>query len=483
MYNISEREDGSFEVRKEGSKRATKIFNSKIEAIKYCQDKGYNYNFVINAGNKNYKVNHHYAKKIFISLLIVVLLVVVIFGVLYALEYNKVINIGIVNYFNNIFIHNKDNTNSNNENNNTIEGTIYDDFEIHFLELGNDYTGDSIYIKAGDTDILIDAGSRKDSAVVISNYLDKYVTDNKLEYVIATHGDQDHIAGFVGNKSNGSYTGILYNYQIDNIIMNERTSKATQVYKDFLTAVDYAVSEDAKLMYAADCFNNVNGASSSFILDENNNITLDILYNYYYFNDSDDENNYSVCTMFNYNEHHFMLTGDLEIEGEEYLAAYYDASTPKRTLPHVDLFKAGHHGSRTSSNECLLELITPSIVTVCCCAGSTEYTNNYQTIFPTQEFIDRVAKYTDSVYVTSYFDEKELKTKPLNGTIIVSCDGTNTAVSASNNITKLKDSSWFNETVHVKDGKYISSGKGKNDFYTIDTIGVEAKKRRIWPEY
>ena len=52
-----------------------------------------------------------------------------------------------------------------------------------------------------------------------------------------------------------------------------------------------------------------------------------------------------------------------------------------------------------------------------------------------------------------------------------------------NNITKLKDSSWFNETVYVKDGKYISSGKGKNDFYTIDTIGVEAKKRRIWPEY
>ena len=30
MYNISEREDGSFEVRKEWSKRATKIFNSKL---------------------------------------------------------------------------------------------------------------------------------------------------------------------------------------------------------------------------------------------------------------------------------------------------------------------------------------------------------------------------------------------------------------------------------------------------------------------
>ena len=64
---------------------------------------------------------------------------------------------------------------------------------FHFMELGNKYTGDCTYIKAGDIDILIDAGSRYDSASTIANYIDDYVTDGKIEYVIATHAHEDHI--------------------------------------------------------------------------------------------------------------------------------------------------------------------------------------------------------------------------------------------------------------------------------------------------
>ena len=32
---------------------------------------------------------------------------------------------------------------------NKNEGVVYDDFQIHFMTLGNDKAGDSIYIKAG----------------------------------------------------------------------------------------------------------------------------------------------------------------------------------------------------------------------------------------------------------------------------------------------------------------------------------------------
>ena len=67
---------------------------------------------------------------------------------------------------------------------------------FHFMMLGNDNAGDCTYIKAGDNDILIDAGSRTNSIDDIKKYVDQYVTDGKLEYVIATHADQDHIAGF-----------------------------------------------------------------------------------------------------------------------------------------------------------------------------------------------------------------------------------------------------------------------------------------------
>lgn len=70
------------------------------------------------------------------------------------------------------------------------ESIITDDLQIHFLELGNKYTGDCTLIKVGDTEILVDAGSRQSSAGTITSYVKNYCTDGVLEYVIATHGDQ-----------------------------------------------------------------------------------------------------------------------------------------------------------------------------------------------------------------------------------------------------------------------------------------------------
>ena len=368
---------------------------------------------------------------------------------------------------------------TNQEHNTAIEGVTYDEFQMHFLELGNKYSGDSTYIKAGDIDILIDAGSRKSSAITIKEYVDQYCTDGKLEYVIATHAHQDHIAGFVGSNSGKIKTGIYYQYKIDTIIDFALTNSTTQLYSDYLDAVDYAVSNGTKHYTANDCWNNKNGASRSIQLTEN--CSLDILYNKYYFEESEDENNYSVCAMFNYNDKHFMLTGDLEFEGEEALSKYYDGSTKEKTLPHVELFKAGHHGSKTSSNDCLLKLITPSICTICCCAGGSEYTSNYNNVFPTQDFINRVAKYTDQVYATSVFNEKTLEFESLNGNIIISSNGNEVAVSATNNITKLKDTNWFNEIVYIDSDNNICSGKGKEDFFNENSANVKAVPRRVWP--
>ena len=60
------------------------------------------------------------------------------------------------------------------------------DLSFHFMELGNSSAGDSIYIKAGDADILIDAGSTRSSADTTAAYMEEYVTDGTLEYVIVT---------------------------------------------------------------------------------------------------------------------------------------------------------------------------------------------------------------------------------------------------------------------------------------------------------
>ena len=49
----------------------------------------------------------------------------------------------------------------------SVEEIKEKDLSIHFMELGNKYTGDSTLIKVGDTEVLIDAGSKASSIPAI----------------------------------------------------------------------------------------------------------------------------------------------------------------------------------------------------------------------------------------------------------------------------------------------------------------------------
>lgn len=320
---------------------------------------------------------------------------------------------------------------------------VYGDLEMHFLELGNGYTGDSCYIKCGDVDILVDAGSRTSSSTTIANYLDTQVSDKKLEYIIVTHADRDHIAGFAGDSKNPS---IFARYEVDTIIdfplTNKVGSKETGVLKDYYSERDSRVKKGAKHYNALQCYNNTDGGQRTYKLSDT--ITLNILYNYYYENSSPDENNYSVCFQIEDGDNKYLFTGDLELEGEEKLVA-------NNSLDKVKLFKAGHHGSKTSSNDCLLDVIQPEVCVVTCCAGSVEYTQNLENTFPTQLFINRISKWTDKVYVTTVgtiakddSDKwKDVSYTSLNGIVVVKVNNGLLNVECSNNNTVLKDTDWF----------------------------------------
>ncbi len=311
---------------------------------------------------------------------------------------------------------------------------------IHFLELGNQYTGDSVYIKAGDTDILIDAGSRKDSAKTIGNYVNQYCTDGVLEYVIATHAHQDHIAGFVGTSS---AKGIFERYECKNIIEFALTDATSGIYKKYCDARDKEVAAGANCYTAMDCINNANGAQKVYNLTEDGSITMEVLYQKFYDNKASNENDYSVCVLISQGSNRYLFTGDLEEAGEASLVE----SNPN--LPEVVLFKGGHHGSYTSSSDKLLSKIKPEYVCVCCCAGTTEYTKGVPGphTFPAQEFVDRVAKYTDKVYITTLAvlsDSGKLTGyTSMNGNIVFSCNYGEISLNCSNNNTKLKDTDWF----------------------------------------
>lgn len=318
---------------------------------------------------------------------------------------------------------------------------------FHFMMLGNNRAGDCVYIKAGENDILIDSGSYYDSMDSITAYVDAFVPDKKLEYVIATHADQDHIACFAGSTSGDS---LFDYYECETIIDFPKSNKTTKVYERYQSERAAEVQAGAKHYTALQCYNNQDGAQRVYNLTEDGNVKMEILYNYYYENKSSDENNYSVCVMFYHGSRQFLFTGDLEKEGEEYLAEKYD-------FTQVELFKAGHHGSPTSSNDCLLKEIQPKICVACCCAGSVEYTDNLENTFPSQAVINRIAPYTDKFFVPITTNIKEKGTLEngnpdyendgdyiiMNGNIIVSSNEEGVEINCSNNNTLLKDTEWF----------------------------------------
>lgn len=315
-----------------------------------------------------------------------------------------------------------------------VEGEL----QIHFLELGNKYTGDCTYIKAGETDILIDAGSRTSSIPTISEYLNQYVTDGKLEYVIVTHAHRDHYAGF--SKRDGSLFDL---FEIGTIIDFARTNQKEQndsgkttMYDKYQAELAEAIGRGATHYKANECIEDKENKNN---FDLGSGITLRILDSYFYYNDADKENDYSVCTLLTYGDYQYLFTGDLEKEGEKKLVEMNELSP-------VNLYKGGHHGSKTSSSEVLLSVIQPEIVCVCCCAGSPEHTEADANQFPTQEFVDRIAPYTDRVYVTSRCIDYEAGTfASMNGNITVVTDATGLQVVCSADNRVLKEWEWFKE--------------------------------------
>ncbi len=318
-----------------------------------------------------------------------------------------------------------------------LSGHADGEIDIHFLELGNKYTGDCTYIQVGNVDILIDAGSRTSSIPVISEFLNQHMKDDVLDYVIVTHAHQDHYAGFATSKNKDSLFDL---YKVGTIIDFAQTNQKSDavMYNNYLRERDEEIAAGAIHFTAKEIIEqNKNAIALS------DHVTMTVLDQKFYYEKASSENDYSVCTLFTQGDASYLFTGDLEEEGEESLVEM-------NTLPEVTLYKAGHHGSKTSSGNALLSVIKPKVVTVCCCAGSSEYTDANENQFPTQDFVNRVAPYTQLVYVTTLCldykaESEDQQFTSMNGNIHVSVHNGELTITCSNSARILKEWDWFRE--------------------------------------
>lgn len=223
---------------------------------------------------------------------------------------------------------------------------------VHYIDVGQ---ADSILIDINDYEILIDGGN-KSAGQFVSDYISDKV-DGNLEIVVATHVHADHIGGLYD---------VLTNYNVDKVIDSGQKYNS-KAYKDYWSTVE---KSGATIIYDDDL---------EYIISEN--ITFKII------ECSDDEenpNNNSVVSQLNVGNIKMLFVGDMESDIEtRYINKFED----------VDVLKAGHHGSRTSSSDMFLDKINPEYAVI-----SVGKNNQYG--HPHKETLDKYKERKTATYRT-----------------------------------------------------------------------------------
>jgi beta-lactamase superfamily II metal-dependent hydrolase len=201
---------------------------------------------------------------------------------------------------------------------------------VSFIDVGQ---GDSVFIDDGTYEVLIDAGTA-DKGRLVSDYIKPYV-DGDLDLVIATHAHADHVGGL---------TQVINDYKVDEIIDSGDTA-ASKAWQNYHAA---AVSEQLQIhsRLRHDC---VHGQRR--IHPDNRGAGR-----------GQKSQQRQRVRPVHLGKVKVLLTGDSEEAAEAVIA---------KKVGDVDVFKAGHHGSRTANSMALLSAIKPEYVVVSCGAGNT----------------------------------------------------------------------------------------------------------------
>ncbi len=264
---------------------------------------------------------------------------------------------------------------------------------VHYIDVGQ---GDCIYIAFPDgTDMLIDCGSQGGSSKYQTsalNCLKALNPDGKIDRVMATHSDTDHI----------SYLDeVFFEFQVGNVYMpNIRSNNLDKSVKIGGREVKVGDLDAGKRNKFTDKDTiDTNPYTEFFIAalsEPNCNITLNIgkyeirgqdyTFTFYclsqeewnrrHLNNGEQKNAVSPIGILEYAGRRLVFTGDSNNSNEKYYC---------ETYPYVDcdVLKVAHHGSRTSSSEEFLKHVACEYAVISVGDG-----NSYG--HPEQEALDRL---------------------------------------------------------------------------------------------
>lgn len=289
---------------------------------------------------------------------------------------------------------------------------------VHMLDVGQ---GDCIYLQLPDgKDMVIDCANYNDSGEYEKktfDYLDAYITDDTVEYLMLTHCDSDHVY-FMDE--------LLERYQVEKLFMpNVLATPGTKTeskkkLQDQIDALDTTRFTDPdtvdSVTYAEFFIAALTEPNCEIVLnvdtdEKTNSIIIEETtyrlvfycptqeyYDDYGLNTAERKNAISPIGILEYNDRKIMLTGD----SNEYNEPLVMARTGKIDC---DVLKVGHHGSATSTSNEFLDVYTFEYALISCNAAGNTFNH------PRQDTLDRLKAHNINVYRTDN-----------NGNIVVSVD-------------------------------------------------------------
>ena len=238
----------------------------------------------------------------------------------------------------------------------SIQEDTNQQFAVYFIDVGQ---GDSSLIQCDGHAMLIDGGRSKQSDRIYSFLKDIGV--GHLDYIVATHPDDDHIGGLSG----------ALNYATADIGLSPVATHDSQAFQNFKK---YLNKQGGKLLVPKAGEQYSLGSSVISVLGP-----LEAV-------ESDSGNNNSLVLKIDHGNNSFLFTGDAE--NKEELDILNTSANLKSTV-----LKVGHHGSASSTGEEFLTEVDPAVAVISC-GENNEYGH------PTEEVLERLKSHNVQILRT-----------------------------------------------------------------------------------
>lgn len=213
------------------------------------------------------------------------------------------------------------------------------DFQIHAIDVEQ---GDSTLIKLPNNQtMLIDAGERdmgEHVTAYVKNFLDGEGLE-KLDYLVLTHPDSDHIGGAIDVLENIEVDTVfrpkVYTQEEAENMSGQISVSTTSTYAELISLIDEkqcneVFSDNSISFYAGGCLIEFLSPAEDYYSESNE---------------------FSAVIMLTYQTKKFLFMGDADQTIEQSLIDRYG------DYLKADILKVGHHGSNTSSSQQFLEVV------------------------------------------------------------------------------------------------------------------------------